>query len=286
MDTVNRIHTVRERVAAWRREGLTVGLVPTMGNLHEGHLSLVQLALDRTDRVVVSVFVNPLQFGPGEDYGRYPRTAERDRELLARAGVELVFAPTAFEMYPMGVERTTTVDSPELAGILEGHFRPGHFSGVATVVTKLFNIVTPDVAIFGEKDYQQLIVVQRLVRDLCLPIEIVPGPIMREHDGLAMSSRNQYLSPGERHRAAHLHGALKSARKRILDGERNWAEIEAEGMRVLAHEGFLPDYFSVRRALDLLPPREGDRELVMLAAAKLGETRLIDNVKVLVERGV
>jgi len=280
LETLNRIHTVRERVAAWRQEGATVGLVPTMGNLHKGHLSLVQIARSRADRVVVSLFVNPLQFGPGEDFNQYPRTAERDRDLLAKEGVQLVFAPTAFEMYPMGVDRTTVVDSPEFAGILEGNFRPGHFVGVATVVTKLFNIVTPDLAVFGEKDFQQLIVIRRLARDLCMPIEVVGGAIVRDHDGLAMSSRNQYLSPGERNRASKLYGALRAARKRIVDGERRWDDVEAEGMRLLSRDGFVPDYFSVRRALDLLPPREGDEELVILAAARLGRTRLIDNVKV------
>jgi len=251
-----------------------------MGNLHEGHLSLVRLARERAGRVVVSIFVNPLQFGRGEDFDSYPRTSERDRELLAKEGVDLVFAPTTFELYPEGVDRTTMVDSPDFSGILEGQFRPGHFRGVATVVTKLFNIVAPDVAVFGEKDFQQLVLIRRLVRDLCLPIEIVGGAIVRDDDGLAMSSRNQYLSPTERRHAPRLHRALRAARKRIVDGERRWDDIEAEGMRALASEGFEPDYFSVRGAQDLLPPREGDEELVVLTAARLGTTRLIDNVRV------
>lgn len=280
METLNRIHTVRERVAAWRAEGARVGLVPTMGNLHDGHLSLVRLALEPADRVVVSVFVNPLQFGPGEDFNTYPRTSERDGELLAREGVDLVFAPTAFEMYPDGVDGTTIVDSPAFSGMLEGHFRPGHFAGVATVVTKLFNIITPDIAVFGDKDYQQLIVIRRLVRDLCLPIEVIGGPIVRERDGLAMSSRNQYLSQAERDHAPQLYRALCAAGKRIVDGERGWDEIETEGMIALAREGFEPDYFSVRRAQDLLPPREGDVEFAVLTAARLGRTRLIDNVRI------
>jgi len=280
LETLNRIHTVRERVAAWREEGAQVGLVPTMGNLHEGHLSLVRLARERAGRVVVSIFVNPLQFGRGEDFDSYPRTSERDRDLLAKEGVDLVFAPTAFEMYPVGVDRTTIVDSPEFSGILEGQFRPGHFCGVATVVTKLFNIVAPDVAVFGEKDFQQLLVIRRLVRDLCLPIEVVGGTIVRDDDGLAMSSRNHYLSPAERRRAPQLHRALSAARRRIVDGERRWDDIEAEGMRALARDGFEPDYFAVRSAQDLLPPREGGEELVVLTAARLGTTRLIDNVRV------
>ncbi len=281
METLHRIHTVRERVAAWRGEGAGVALVPTMGNLHDGHLSLVRLALQRAGHVVVSIFVNPLQFGPSEDFNTYPRTAEHDLQLLAKEGVDLVFAPTALEMYPVGVERTTVVDSPEFSGVLEGHFRPGHFRGVATVVTKLFNIVMPHVAVFGEKDFQQLVVIRRLVRDLCLPIEIVGGAIVRDHDGLAMSSRNQYLSPAERDQAPQLHRALHAARNRILGGDRRWDDIEADGMSVLSRAGFEPDYFAVRGSQDLLPPREcEEEELVLLAAARLGETRLIDNVKV------
>ena len=282
METLNRIQTVRERVKAWRAEGQRVALVPTMGNLHRGHISLVAAALSRADRVVVSVFVNPLQFGPQEDFGRYPRTLERDTEQLQKAGAHLLFAPTAFEMYPVGVERTSVVDVPEFAGILEGHFRPGHFAGVATVVTKLFNIVAPDVALFGEKDFQQLAVVQRLVRDLCMSIEVVGVPTARDPDGLAMSSRNQYLTARERGVAPKLYATLRALRKRIQDGERQWPDMEAEAMRELARAGFEPDYVSVRRSSDLLPPREGDREFVLLAAARLGSTRLIDNLRVVV----
>ncbi len=280
METLNRIQSVRERVRGWRTEGHRVALVPTMGNLHRGHMSLVESALARAERVVASVFVNPLQFGPQEDFGRYPRTLERDTEQLERAGAHLLFAPTAFEIYPVGVERTSVVDVPEFSGILEGHVRPGHFAGVATVVTKLFNIVAPDLAIFGEKDFQQLVVVQRIVRDLCMPIEIVGVPTVRDPDGLAMSSRNQYLSGRERSLAPRLYSALRALRKRIIDGERPWHELEADAMRELARSGFAPDYVSVRRAIDLLPPREGDRELVALAAARLGSTRLIDNLRI------
>jgi pantoate--beta-alanine ligase len=279
VDSVNRIHTVRERVAAWRGEGLSVGLVPTMGNLHRGHLALLQLALERAARVVVSIFVNPLQFGAGEDLDRYPRTLEHDREALAREGAHLLFVPTDFEMYPVGFERSTVVDVGEFSGILEGQSRPGHFVGVATVVTKLFNIVMPDIAVFGEKDYQQLVVVGRLVRDLCLPIEIVAAPTVRDPDGLALSSRNQYLSRGERRRAPRLHEVLRSVRERILDGAADWEALEAEAFAALVKAGFEPDYVSVRRAADLLPPRAGDHDFVVLAAARLGKTRLIDNVR-------
>ena len=280
METGNRIHTIRERVAAWRAEGQAVGFVPTMGNLHKGHLSLVERALAHAGRVIVSVFVNPLQFGPAEDFNSYPRTLEHDRDLLAKSGVQLLFAPTAFEIYPLGVERTVVVDVPELGTILEGQVRPGHFAGVATVVAKLLNIVQPDIAVFGEKDFQQLTIIRRMVHDLSMPVEILAGPIVRDHDGLALSSRNQYLSRSERARAPRLHEALKAARKRIQEGERRWMEVEAAGVEQLARDGFVPDYFSVRRSQDLLPPRDGDSELVLLAAARLGETRLIDNLRV------
>lgn len=271
---------MRERVAEWRRQRLRVGFVPTMGNLHKGHMSLVAQAQDHADRVVVSVFVNPLQFGPNEDFDRYPRTLEADRELLAKVGANLLFAPTTFEMYPAGVERATRVDVPELSGLLEGHVRPGHFAGVATVVTKLFQIVQPDVAVFGEKDFQQLVIVRRLVQDLCMPIEIVGAPTIRDHDGLAFSSRNRYLSARERNLAPRLHDMLKAAKKRILEGERNYVSIQDAAVQELLRTGFAPDYFTVRQAADLLPPREDSRDLVILTAARLGTTRLIDNMRV------
>ena len=278
METVSHIPAVRARVAGWRREGASVALVPTMGNLHRGHMQLVQLALERAERVVVSIFVNPMQFGPRDDFDRYPRTLERDCAALAQAGAHLVFAPEPREMYPAGMERSSVVNVPALAGILEGQYRPGHFQGVATVVAKLFNITTPDVAVFGQKDYQQLLVIEQMTRDLCLPIEIVPGPIVRDDDGLALSSRNQYLSAAERGRAPALHDCLMAARRRILDGDRRWTEIEAAALGCLESVGFNPDYFSIRSAEDLGLPSEMHRRLVLLVAAGLGQTRLIDNV--------
>jgi pantoate--beta-alanine ligase len=280
METLGRIAGVRERVRAWRAAGLRVGFVPTMGNLHRGHLSLVEAALGRADRVVASVFVNPLQFGPTEDFGRYPRTLERDREQLVAAGVHLLFAPTPEEMYPAGPGRTAVVEVRALDGILEGEFRPGHFAGVATVVAKLFNIVAPDVALFGEKDFQQLAVVRRMVRDLCMPVEVVGAPTVRDPDGLALSSRNQYLSPPERALAPRLYATLAALRERVLAGDRRWPELQAGAMRELAETGFVPDYVALRRAEDLEPPGEGDRELVALVAARLGGTRLIDNLRI------
>jgi pantoate--beta-alanine ligase len=278
METVTRIHSVRERVAAWRKAGERIGFVPTMGNLHKGHLSLLSRAAEQADHVVVSIFVNPLQFGPSEDFARYPRTLEHDTALLQQGPTELLFTPTAFEMYPMGVERTSLIDVPELSSVLEGQIRPGHFAGVATVVAKLFNIVQPDVAVFGEKDFQQLTIIRRMVQDLCMPIVIEGGPIVRDHDGLALSSRNQYLSPGERNRASRLYEVLRRARQHVLDGQRRYTDIEVQAMRELSAAGFVPDYVSFRRPSDLLPPRVADDELVLLAAARLGRTRLIDNL--------
>ena len=285
MESVTRIHTLRERVAGWRQQKLKVGFVPTMGNLHKGHISLVAQAQERAQRVVVSIFVNPLQFGAGEDFDHYPRTLEHDTEMLQKVGADVLFHPGTFEIYPVGHERTTVVDVPELSGILCGAFRPGHFAGVATVVNKLFNIVQPDVAVFGEKDYQQLTIIRRMAADLCLPIEIVGVPTLRDHDGLALSSRNRYLSPEQRSVAPQLHQALMAARKRIEAGERHYDVVQTEGMKALEAAGFTPDYFAVRQASDLQPPREASRELVILAAARLGKARLIDNLKLtLIER--
>lgn len=279
MESVTRIHTLRERVAAWRLQHRKIALVPTMGNLHKGHLSLIAQAQQHAPRVIVSVFVNPLQFGPSEDFDQYPRTLEHDTEMLQKASTDLLFHPSTFEIYPVGHERSTLVDVPELSGILCGAFRPGHFTGVATVVNKLFNIVQPDVAVFGEKDYQQLTIIRRMVADLCLPIEIVGVPTLRDHDGLAMSSRNRYLTPEERSRAGQLYEMLKNARRRIESGERDFDSIQKEGMRTLEAARFMPEYVAVRQANDLQPPREASRDLVVLAAARLGKARLIDNIK-------
>jgi pantoate--beta-alanine ligase len=271
---------VRRRVADWHREGDRVALVPTMGNLHRGHIRLVELALERAQRVVVSIFVNPTQFGPKDDFDRYPRTLEQDCGALARAGAQLVFAPDTGEMYPEGMEGSSVVAVPRLDGLLEGSSRPGHFQGVATVVTKLFNITTPDLAVFGQKDYQQLLVIEQMARDLCLPIEIIAAPIVRDEDGLALSSRNQYLSAEERQRAPALHRCLQAARQRILAGDRHWRDIESAAVDSLRLAGFVPDYFAIRSAGNLDPPGGEPRQLVLLAAARLGTTRLIDNLTV------
>lgn len=277
------VHTrqaVAAQVAAWRAEGLEVGFVPTMGNLHEGHLRLVDRALEMAPRVVVSVFVNPMQFGPGEDYERYPRTLEADLALLEARGAHLLFAPEVAEIYPRPMEETTRVEVPGLSDILCGAFRPGHFVGVATVVAKLLHIVRPDVAVFGRKDYQQLVIIRRMVEDLCIPVRIEGVDTVREPDGLAMSSRNAYLTADERVRAPELHGALAEAAARLRAGEDDFAAVEAAGRARLEAAGMRPDYFAVRRAADLAEPAPGERALVVLAAARLGSARLIDNVVV------
>lgn len=255
-----------------------VALVPTMGNLHEGHLSLVETACERADSVAVSVFVNPLQFGPEEDYGQYPRTLDEDAEALSEKGVDLVFAPRREQMYPRG-KPVTRVAVTGLSEILCGEFRPGHFEGVTTVVAMLLNLVRPDCAVFGEKDYQQLVLIRRMARDLHLDVEIVGAPTVREPDGLAMSSRNQYLSAAEREAAPALYRALCEAGDRLRSGEREYAAIEAAGRQRLEAAGFEPDYFAVRTP-ELARPGPDSREFRVLAAGRLGRARLIDNLAV------
>ncbi|HJU40462.1 MAG TPA: pantoate--beta-alanine ligase [Tahibacter sp.] len=278
MLTIDTAPALRREVAQWRREGLRVGFVPTMGNLHAGHYSLVAIARRHADRVVASVFVNPTQFGPNEDYSRYPRTLERDRDGLAAAGCDLLFAPSVETMYPFGAGNTVKVHVPVVTEPLEGAFRPGHFDGVATVVTRLFNLVQPDVAVFGRKDYQQLLTIRRLVADLSLPIDIVAGDTLREAGGLAMSSRNQYLSEVDRERAATIHRTLLRMRDSVAAGT-PVDIVEAEAAAALDAAGFRTDYAAIRRADDLAPagltPFAG---LVALIAARLGTTRLIDNL--------
>jgi pantoate--beta-alanine ligase len=249
-----------------------------MGNLHDGHLSLIHQATERADKVVASIFVNPLQFGEGEDYSTYPRTEERDRALLADAGCDGLFLPTVEEMYPEGGLPVTIVEVPGLSNVLCGAHRPGHFRGVTTVVAKLFNLVDPDIAVFGAKDYQQLVLIQRMVDDLCFPVEIVPAPTGREDDGLAMSSRNQYLTEEERATAPVLFRELSRVAGTVSGGGDARGACD-QAFATLEAAGFRPDYLEVRRASDLAKPSDGDRELVVLAAAWLGRARLIDNVR-------
>ena len=271
---------LRSRVAAWRREGARVGFVPTMGNLHEGHLDLVRAAAAAAERVVASIFVNPLQFGPSEDFAAYPRTLDDDLAALGGTPCNLVFAPTEAQMYPAGRAGLTRVEVPGLSDILCGAARPGHFAGVATVVAKLFHLVQPDVAVFGQKDYQQLAVIRRMTADLDFPVEVIGVPTRREADGLAMSSRNRYLTPGERRVAPALHGALLAAAGALRQGERDYVALQHAGMENIRSAGMAPEYFEVRRQGDLAAPQAGDRNLVVLAASKLGRARLIDNLLV------
>jgi pantoate--beta-alanine ligase len=278
IETITELDALRTRVNGWKREGLRVGFVPTMGNLHTGHYSLVMLARQYSDRVVSSVFVNPTQFGPSEDFTRYPRTPEADTTGLEGAGCDVLWLPTVESMYPFGVELAAKVHVPGVSSLLEGAHRPGHFDGVCTVVTRLFNQVQPDVAAFGKKDYQQLAVIRQMVRDLAFPIEILAGSIVRESDGLAMSSRNQYLSAEERPRAAEIRNALLAMRDGIAAGQPR-LDVEAAAARRLADVGFAVDYTVVRRP-DLSEPQDGEQTpRVALIAARLGKTRLIDNLE-------
>jgi pantoate--beta-alanine ligase len=279
MRTVADLRSLRACIRAWKQEGRRVGFVPTMGNLHAGHFSLVDLARRSTDHVIVSVFVNPTQFGPGEDFTRYPRTLAEDSVGLVEHQCDLLFAPTVEVMYPFGAEHAMRIHVPEVGDTLEGAHRPGHFDGVATVVAKLFAMVEPDVAVFGQKDWQQLLLVRRLVRELAFPLEIVAGPIVRAEDGLAMSSRNRYLDAHQRARAPELHATLAWMRDSFAEGHVR-AAVEGAALRRLERAGFVPDYAVVRRAADLAVPAEDARTgLMALVAAKLGETRLIDNLQ-------
>ena len=280
MDTVTTIAAVRARVRSWRREGRRVAFVPTMGNLHAGHVSLIEAARRHGERFVASIFVNPMQFGPNEDFAHYPRTPREDERMLAAAGCNLMFTPEVSEIYPHGSERATRVEVPALSRILDGEFRPGHFEGVTTVVAKLFHIVEPDVAVFGEKDFQQLTVIRRMVAELCMPVEIVGAPTVRDGDGLAMSSRNQYLTAAERALAPKIYQALQAAVARLRAADTDFAGIERAGFQALESAGFRPDYFAVRQAADLAAPVPASARLVVLTAARLGRARLIDNVQV------
>ncbi|HEX4376468.1 MAG TPA: pantoate--beta-alanine ligase [Steroidobacteraceae bacterium] len=273
------IDAVRDRVREWRQQRLLVAFVPTMGNLHAGHMSLLAAARYRGDRIVASIFVNPLQFGPSEDYTAYPRTLAEDQKLLEEARCDLLFAPSVAEMYPTGGDQRTVVMVRGLSDILDGRFRPGHFDGVATVVTKLFGIVAPDVAVFGEKDYQQLLVVRHMTLDLALPVEIIGAPTVRAGDGMALSSRNRYLSPEERARSIAIHQALVDAAQAIHGGSSDFERMERDGARALERAGMQVDYFSVRSALDLAPPSAASTDLVILVAARMGKARLIDNMR-------
>ncbi len=270
----------RDCLAEWRAAGLRIGLVPTMGNLHDGHIALVRQVAEHCDRVAVTVFVNPLQFVQGEDFDDYPRTLQADRERLAAESAHALFCPSVGEMYPADGISQTQVHVPNLENILCGAHRPGHFSGVATVVAKLLNIAQPDVAIFGRKDYQQLVVIRQLVHDLSFPVEIIAAPTLRHEDGLAMSSRNQYLTDEERRVAPMLYARIDGIRQAIVAGERDYAMLCKRAIDALTDAGFRTDYVSVLDAADLQAPSAKTRRLAVLTAARLSRARLIDNVVV------
>lgn len=280
METLTTVAELRAHTKAWRLRDEPIALVPTMGNLHAGHLKLVQHAKAIAPRVVVSIFVNPMQFGPNEDYESYPLTMEQDTEALMEADADVLFAPGVSEVYPGGAEHTTSVVVPGLNSIMEGEHRPSHFNGVTTVVAKLFNMVQPDIAVFGEKDYQQLLIIERMVRDLDLPVRIEAVETVREDDGLAMSSRNGYLKTAERAIAPQLYQVLLDVKTIVEAGETDFQGVERVAVMQLAEAGLAADYVSIRRQSDLGLPDAGDRQLVVLAAARIEATRLIDNAKI------
>jgi pantoate--beta-alanine ligase len=280
MEIITTRDELRELHESWCHDGEHVALVPTMGNLHAGHLSLVEIAGQHAERVVVSVFVNPTQFGDGEDFAEYPRTLKRDTQRLKKLDADVLFAPDVETVYPFGIDKATVISVPGLTRNFCGAFRPGHFDGVTSVVARLFALVQPDVAVFGQKDFQQQLVIRHMTVDLSLPIRIITAATVREEDGLAMSSRNQYLSESERAVAPKLHAALDAIGTELQNGKRNFDELEEAAWRELEAAGFVPDYVAVRRAENLEPPDRDCDEIVVLAAARLGKARLIDNVVV------
>jgi pantoate--beta-alanine ligase len=279
MIVVNTVADLKRQIARLRSNKQRIAFVPTMGNLHAGHRVLMEQAHRYADAVAASVYVNPLQFGPAEDFTSYPRTPDADRELLRAAGVDILFLPDENQGYPRGRRGQTIVEVPGLSDILCGAARPGHFRGVTTVVARLFNLVTPDVALFGKKDYQQWLLIRLMVSDLGLPIEIIGIDTVRADDGLALSSRNSYLSAAERRIAPRLYATLRAMADGMVKVSRAIPALETEACGTLKQAGFQPEYVSVRRRGDLASPGDHDRELVILAAAKLGHARLIDNIE-------
>jgi pantoate--beta-alanine ligase len=278
MQVLRTVNEIRQAVSAARQAGKRIGFVPTMGNLHEGHLQLVRQAQTTCDVVVVSIFVNPLQFGLNEDWEQYPRTLEADIEKLKSVNTNFLYCPTETEMYPNGMATQTKVEVAVMTNVLCGASRPGHFLGVTTVVTKLFNMVLPDEAVFGIKDYQQLAIIRRMAEDLCIPIQITAAPIARAEDGLALSSRNGYLTPQERTIATQLYQSLCWAKEQIAQGRRDYSLIENEAKDRLKQAPMRPDYFSVIHQKTLEPATPQDKPIAILAAVYLGKTRLIDNM--------
>jgi len=280
MIVIHNKQALNEQLAEWREHGDHIALVPTMGNLHAGHVSLVELAREKAERVVVSIFVNPTQFGEGEDFDEYPRTLERDTRRLKKTAADLIFAPDVATMYPFGLKNATTVSVPKITASFCGASRPGHFDGVTSVVARLFALVRPDTAFFGQKDYQQQLVIRHMCLDLNLPVSIITGATVRDESGLALSSRNQYLTDDERAAAPALFGVLSAVGDELQNGRRNFVDLETEAVASLTDAGFEVDYFSIRRAQNLAVPDRDCDELVVLAAVQLGVARLIDNTVV------
>jgi pantoate--beta-alanine ligase len=281
VNIISQIERVTAQIREWKRHNLSIAFVPTMGNLHAGHLALVERAKQCADKVVISIFVNPTQFDRVTDLAAYPRTEQEDQQKLQAAGVDLLFLPNNEIMYP-NVDNTCRIQVPAIANILEGASRQGHFSGVATIVAKLFNLVQADYAIFGEKDFQQLMLIRQMVRDLNFAIKIIAVPTFREKSGLAMSSRNGYLSTTEQEQAAFLYQCLQSLRDKIIAGERNYAALQKWAFQQLVEQKFQPDYIEIRQQLDLQTPTQAQTQLVILVAAQLGKARLIDNLSLTV----
>ena len=280
MRVISDLQETQQQCRKWRDKGESIAFVPTMGCLHEGHLSLVEEAKCQADRVVVSIFVNPLQFGENEDFSSYPRTVAEDQKKLLSCSPDLLFIPEASAFYPEGQENVAQIDLGHITTILEGANRPGHFAGVATVVKRLFELVQPNIAIFGEKDFQQLIVIRQLVEKFSLGIEIIGMPTCRAEDGLALSSRNTYLSPDERQVAAEIYRTLKWLKTELNSGNHKYNELEMSAIQKLENAGFVPDYVVIRDSESLLAAQQGEAEKVVLVAARLGKTRLIDNIRV------
>ncbi|MDH3388092.1 MAG: pantoate--beta-alanine ligase [Gammaproteobacteria bacterium] len=274
------VNELRQYVQHWKDHGQTIAFIPTMGNLHAGHMSLIEKGQSLCDRTICSIFVNPMQFGPNEDWDHYPRSLEADIEQLEAAGCDLVYLPTASELYPEGLERISKVQVTDLTDNYEGAHRPGHFTGVATVVLKLFNIVRPDVSVFGKKDFQQYRVISKMVEDFNLDVQIIGQETTREASGLATSSRNQYLDAAQKEKAALIYQTLRGAARQIDEGERDFKAIERRAIEDLDVAGFKTDYFSVCNTETLLPAAPADRDLVILVTAALGATRLLDNIEI------
>ncbi len=280
MQIFHHCQSVREAISSARANGAKIGFVPTMGNLHRGHLALVRLAAEHCDAVVASIFVNRMQFGLNEDWDRYPRTLEQDIQKLETVPCDVLFCPDEQEIYPNGMDEQARVIVPTMSDILCGASRPGHFEGVTTVVAKLFNVVQPDVAVFGRKDFQQLAIIRRMVEDLCVPVKIVGADIEREDDGLAMSSRNSFIAPGERPKANQLHRSLEWIRAKLYDGNRAFKALEAEAAEQIRAAGFNVDYIRICESRSLEPAADDDNELTVLGAMYTEKARLIDNVSI------